>query len=334
MRPTRVARSVRLLSALALGSIATVATVVVPGATSPSGAQLDPPTVNDPGLQTSEPVTPEADLFATACPELTDSVYRLYRAFFGREPDAAGWENWMSVYVRPETNLESISNDFVMSDEFQNTYGSLDNAQFVRLVYNNVMGREPDADGNAHWVGSLDNGYSRGAVMIAFSESAEYVQLTDTWPPLAGYLQWYSRPLEFACGNGPTVVTPQNVSPYADLMIWNDSTEMIGYRMGIDTPSGSLMDVPLQLDPSSYSIYWNMEIRQIDGRSVIIEVPDRADVFWTAVFYDAPHAPDRSPYTDGFGLNSLSEQGRSDDSPVAAGVLAGDSVTGFAEWSR
>ena len=237
---------------------------------SPVGAQLDPPTVNDPEIETVDP-----GLYATACPELTDSVYRLYRAFFGREPDAIGWDYWMSVYVAPQTNLESISNDFVLSDEFQNTYGALDDAEFVRLVYNNVMDREPDVEGNTHWIGALDGGYSRGALMLAFSESEEYVRLTDTWPPLAGYLQWYARPLEFACGNGPAVVTPQNVAPYADLMIWNDSTEIIGYRTGIDTPSGPFMDDMYQLNPASYSIYWNMKIRQIDGRSFILEVPDR-----------------------------------------------------------
>ncbi len=291
-------------------------------------AALDPPTVSDP-----DPDGGAANAFASACPEMTDSVYRLYSAFFGREPDAVGWEYWMSVYVAPTTNLESIANDFVASNEFISTYGSLTNGDFVRLVYNNVMGRLPDQAGLDHWVGSLDRGYSRGAVMIAFSESKEYVELTDTWPPLAGYLQWYANPLQFACGTGPVIVTPELTSSFADLMIWNDAPEAVGFRLGFETPGGPLMDDYGQLDASSYSIYWNMAISQIGARSMIIEVPDRPDVFWTAVFYDSPHAADRSPYTDGFGVFARSA-GTDDAGSSLLATVAGRAELGFATWDR
>ncbi|MEZ5375817.1 MAG: DUF4214 domain-containing protein [Acidimicrobiales bacterium] len=313
----------RTLTAAALSPVLALATL------GPAAA-LDPPTVNDPAVEVA---TDNGDLFASPCPEMTDSVYRLYRAFFGREPDAVGWQYWMEVYVAPTTNLETIANDFVLSDEFRATYGPLSNGDFVRLVYNNVMGREPDQAGYDHWVGSLDTGYSRGAVMIAFSESAEYVALTDTWPPLAGYLQWYGRPLQFACGNGPVIVTPEQQTAFADLMIWNDAGEPVSYRMGVETPGGTLMDDYHQLDASSYSIYWNMEIAVIGGRSLIIELPDRNDVFWTAVFYDAPHAPDRSPYTDGFGVFARTGAPVDDASSLLAAVDGGAEI-GFADWGR
>ncbi len=305
-----------------LASIAAVPVALVGlGAPSPVAA-LDPPTVNDPAV-----VVADTDLFTSACPEMTDSVYRLYSAFFGREPDATGWDYWMSVYTEPTTNLESIANDFVLSDEFVETYGSLGDADFVRLVYVNVMGREPDVVGYDHWVASLGSGMSRGAVMLAFSESPEYVQLTDTWPPLAGFLQWYNRPVQFACGNGPIVVTPVQQARFADVMIWNDAAEAVGYRIGAETPAGAMMDSYGLLDASSYSIYWNLEIGQIDARSLIVEVPERTDVFWTVVFYDAPHAPDRSPYTDGFGVFARASGG---DAPESSGSssFGGQSVDG------
>lgn len=295
----------------------------------PGVSALEPPTINDPAVVLEE----SGDLFASPCPEMTDSVYRLYSAFFGREPDETGWQYWMAAYVQPTTNLESIANDFVLSTEFQTMYGTLSNAEFVRLVYNNVMGREPDQIGLDHWVGSLDAGYSRGAVMIAFSESAEYVALTGTWPPLAGYLQWYGRPLQFACGNGPVVVTNEMQSGFADVLIWNDASETVGYRLGVDTPSGPFMDDHYQLAPASYSIYWNLEIGLVDGRAMIVEVPDRTDVFWTVVFYGHPHAPDRSPFTDGFGAFT-----RTADSVEGTGTLLGAlgaaNTIGFADWQR
>ena len=49
------------------------------------------------------------------------------------------------------------------------------NAQFVARVYDNVLGRAPDAAGLAHWRGQLDtSAMDRGQVMLAFSESDEY----------------------------------------------------------------------------------------------------------------------------------------------------------------
>ena len=54
---------------------------------------------------------------------------------------------------------------------------TINNAQFVTLVYNNVLGRAPDAFGLSYWVGQLDGGLmTRGQVMVGFSESPEYQQ--------------------------------------------------------------------------------------------------------------------------------------------------------------
>ncbi|MCB1030398.1 MAG: DUF4214 domain-containing protein, partial [Acidimicrobiales bacterium] len=52
--------------------------------------------------------------------------------------------------------------------------GSLNNGQFVDLVYRNVLDRDPEASGRQYWVTRLDNGSkNRGEVMINFSESTE-----------------------------------------------------------------------------------------------------------------------------------------------------------------
>ena len=52
------------------------------------------------------------------------------------------------------------------------TYGELDNAGFVDLVYLNVLGRLPDDAGRSFWLDRLDTGSNtRGEVMIGFSES-------------------------------------------------------------------------------------------------------------------------------------------------------------------
>ena len=101
-------------------------------------------------------------------------VTRLYFAYFLRIPDYVGLDFWIR-YRRAGNSLESISDFFSQSGEFQSRYGSLDNGQFVTLVYNNVLGRAPDAPGYAFWKGRLDAAaMTRGQVMLGFSESAEY----------------------------------------------------------------------------------------------------------------------------------------------------------------
>ena len=107
---------------------------------------------------------------------ITAPVTRLYFAYFLRIPDYSGLLFWVNQY-RQGVTLDSISQGFAGSSEFQTTYGSLNNTQFVTLVYQNVLGRSPDSEGLAFWVGQLNSGVmTRGQVMLGFSESPEYKQ--------------------------------------------------------------------------------------------------------------------------------------------------------------
>jgi hypothetical protein len=107
-------------------------------------------------------------------------VARLYFAYFLRIPDYVGLNFWIGYY-RAGNTLDSISTQFAQSGEFQARYGALDNGQFVNLVYQNVLGRAPDAGGLAFWKAELDSGRrTRGQIMLGFSESAEYRQTSDS----------------------------------------------------------------------------------------------------------------------------------------------------------
>ncbi len=101
-------------------------------------------------------------------------VARLYFAYFLRIPDYSGLSFWAGYY-RDGNPLANIANFFAQSTEFTTAYGSLSNGDFVTLVYNNVLGRAPDAGGLAYWKGQLDtNARTRGQVMLGFSESEEF----------------------------------------------------------------------------------------------------------------------------------------------------------------
>jgi hypothetical protein len=102
-------------------------------------------------------------------------VARLYFAYFLRIPDYGGLQFWINYY-KAGNSLDAISNFFAASPEFQSTYGALTNAQYVNLIYQNVLGRAPDQVGYDFWLNQLDTAArTRGQVMLAFSESAEYL---------------------------------------------------------------------------------------------------------------------------------------------------------------
>jgi hypothetical protein len=101
-------------------------------------------------------------------------VYRLYQAAFNRTPDTDGLSNNLHLLEIGTVTNRTLTDAFIGSAEFQNTYGSLSNTQFVTLLYKNVLHRQPDAGGLAGWVDYLDTGkLSRADVLIGFSESTE-----------------------------------------------------------------------------------------------------------------------------------------------------------------
>lgn len=112
--------------------------------------------------------------------EQTDGpAYRLYTAYFGRNPDFGGLTYW-SKKLRTGTRLLNVSEFFSTSSEFKNTYGDIDEAEFVALIYKNVLDRTPDGSGFSFWTRQLQSGrYSRAEVMIGFSESQEYKEVLE-----------------------------------------------------------------------------------------------------------------------------------------------------------
>ncbi|MET0857646.1 MAG: DUF4214 domain-containing protein [Telluria sp.] len=104
-------------------------------------------------------------------------VYRLYQAAFNRQPDLAGLGFWMHV-LRQGSSMEAVAKYFYQSPEFQSAYGSVSDERFVTLIYNNVLHREPEAEGREFWLQQMKNGLSRERTLLYFSESPENVSNT------------------------------------------------------------------------------------------------------------------------------------------------------------
>ncbi len=107
-------------------------------------------------------------------------VWRLYQAFFLRQPDEQGFEYWLQTRNGGAT-LGAIAYQFAQGTEFKNRYGNLSHAQFVDLAYSNVLCRPPDPQGRAYWTNLLETGaLTRWDMMINFAELREYLNRTST----------------------------------------------------------------------------------------------------------------------------------------------------------
>jgi hypothetical protein len=116
--------------------------------------------------------------------QTTGPAYRLYGGFFARNPDFGGLAFW-STGLRTGWNLLGVSEFFVDSDEFVERYGeyetfapegpATDAAEFVALIYANILDRDPDGSGFSFWTRQLQTERMGPAeVMIGFTESEEY----------------------------------------------------------------------------------------------------------------------------------------------------------------
>ena len=99
-------------------------------------------------------------------------AYRLYQAAFNRTPDHSGLGYQMQA-LDNGLSLSQVAANFIASPEFQQTYGALNNTQFVTQLYQNVLHRAPDEGGLAYHVGNLAGGMARANVLMGFSESPE-----------------------------------------------------------------------------------------------------------------------------------------------------------------
>ncbi|HEU5150298.1 MAG TPA: DUF4214 domain-containing protein [Iamia sp.] len=106
-------------------------------------------------------------------------VIRLYNAYFNRTADHGGLVFWSDQITEHGKSINTVSSSFAGSAEFDQMYGDLTNAQYVTLVYQNVLGRTPKPADLAYWKGRLDaKEISRGRMMTLFSESAEFKVLS------------------------------------------------------------------------------------------------------------------------------------------------------------
>ncbi len=102
---------------------------------------------------------------------LTNFVATEYQQLLRRAPDAAGLSGWVQA-TEKGLSFETVEAEFVASAEYFQKHGS-DHTAWVTGLYNDLLGRAPDAAGLMGWVNFLNAGGSRLAVAQGIASSAE-----------------------------------------------------------------------------------------------------------------------------------------------------------------
>ncbi len=107
---------------------------------------------------------------ATTPEWITTVVTRFYQDTLGRAPDSAGLSGWVSA-ARSGMPVAQIAAAFYGSDEYRRRSGS--DEAWIRDLYRALLFREPDAAGQAYWLGRLRAGMPAGQIAYAFYQSSE-----------------------------------------------------------------------------------------------------------------------------------------------------------------
>ncbi|MEJ6024356.1 DUF4214 domain-containing protein [Ramlibacter sp. PS4R-6] len=123
-------------------------------------------------------------------------LVELYIAFFNRVPDADGLSYWIGQF-RAGRSIDTIADNFYgAAVQFSSVTGysaGMSNADFVRIIYKNVLGRTgasapPDADVN-YWANRLDTHTdTRGSLIRVMLGSAHTFKGDATWGKVANLL--------------------------------------------------------------------------------------------------------------------------------------------------
>jgi len=121
-------------------------------------------------------------------------LVELYTAFFNRVPDADGMSFWIDeMKVGKTTNqvAEAFYNAGVNYSSLTGFSSTMKNADFINVIYKNVLGRKDGADagGLSFWEGEITSGRAtRGTLVTNILDSAHTFKGDKTWGWVADLL--------------------------------------------------------------------------------------------------------------------------------------------------
>ena len=115
-------------------------------------------------------------------------VTRLYKICLNREPDEAGFQDWVQQLNSGNVTGADVAYGFVFSQEFKSSNPC--NDCYVTSLYRCFLGREPDENGKLYWLDALNNGNSRGMVFNGFALSDEFTKICSEYGIIRGDGNW------------------------------------------------------------------------------------------------------------------------------------------------
>lgn len=124
------------------------------------------------------------------------AIQELYIAYFNRTPDADGLSYWVDQLKAGQSITQIGESFYAAAVQYSSLTGysaAMTNADFVRVIYKNGLGRSgstapADADVN-FWAGKLENGSAtRGSLISTMLDSAHSFKGNSTWGWVADLL--------------------------------------------------------------------------------------------------------------------------------------------------
>lgn len=112
-------------------------------------------------------------------PKVTAFVNRLYSIAMNRSADVNGLNDWTGKLLDKKQTPKQVAYGFVFSQEMTNR--NLSNQQFVTMLYQTMMDREPDEAGLNDWLTRLKTGTSRQTVFNGFADSTEFDNIVKAY---------------------------------------------------------------------------------------------------------------------------------------------------------
>ncbi len=111
--------------------------------------------------------------------DVTGFVSRLYNIMLDRAGDVGGLNDWTGKLLEKKQTPKQVAYGFVFSKEM--TERNLTDKQFVTMLYNAMMDREPDDGGLKNWTDALAAGKSKEEVFNGFADSTEFANIVKAY---------------------------------------------------------------------------------------------------------------------------------------------------------
>lgn len=86
--------------------------------------------------------------------KVAEFVSKIYLVSLGRQPEVEGWKFWVQKLESKELTVTQFIYGLMKEDEFINRY--LNKEDFIKMMYQIVVGRDPEEEGQKYWIGKYD----------------------------------------------------------------------------------------------------------------------------------------------------------------------------------